>query len=126
METSKLNMQVPRAPNDCDKLVGTRLRQLRTEFGLSIQTLANQVGLSHQQVQKYETGKNRISAGLLPSFAAALGVDVGYFFEDNAQPDKNTKNISEKLRKECEASLRRTKSEEALRSMARVLKALSN
>jgi len=61
--------------------IGTRIRQRRTELGITQLQLARLLGLSYQQVQKYETGLNRISAGRLYQISRFLFVDVGYFFK---------------------------------------------
>ena len=72
-----------------DDHVGERIRTRRTELGLTQEDLARQINVSYQQVQKYETGANRISAGRLYEIAGELGVDVAYFFEafDSARPN---------------------------------------
>jgi transcriptional regulator with XRE-family HTH domain len=64
-----------------DVHVGKRLRQRRTMLGLSQEALGDAVGITFQQVQKYEKGTNRISASRLYGFARILGVRVLYFFE---------------------------------------------
>ena len=64
-----------------DQHVGERIRQRRTELGLTQEQLAAALDVSYQQIQKYETGANRISAGRIFEIARKLGVDVGYFFE---------------------------------------------
>lgn len=69
------------APNPVDLFVGNRLRQARTLRGLTQEQLGARVGIAFQQVQKYERGSNRISAGRLFEMAQALGVPVTYFFE---------------------------------------------
>jgi len=61
--------------------VGERIRIRRTEMGLTQEDLARQLAISYQQVQKYETGANRISAGRLYEIALKLTTDVSYFFE---------------------------------------------
>src|ERR1700761_8172047 len=61
--------------------VGERIRIRRTEMGLTQEELARQLSISYQQVQKYETGANRISAGRLYEIALKLTADVSYFFE---------------------------------------------
>ncbi len=61
--------------------VGGRLRTQRVLLGLSRPELAKQLGLSFQQLQKYETGGNRISAGRLWDASKTLGVSISYFFE---------------------------------------------
>lgn len=66
--------------DDIDVSVGRRLRDRRTLLGLSQSALAQSVGLTFQQIQKYERGANRISASRLYQFSCLLGVDVDYFF----------------------------------------------
>ena len=114
-----------RSPNDIDLLVGKKLRKLRLEAGLTLQDLAQQIGVSHQQLQKYETGSNRLSVGMLPVVAEALGAEIMEFFEDADKASSKKKSKADQLRSECETMLRRTKSEDALRGMLRVLKALA-
>ena len=64
-----------------DQHVGERIRLRRTELGMTQDQLAQALDVSYQQVQKYESGANRISAGRVYEIARRLGVDVGYFFE---------------------------------------------
>ena len=52
-----------RSPNDIDRLVGARLRSLRTVQDRTLAELGTELGISHQQLQKYETGANRMSSG---------------------------------------------------------------
>ena len=70
-----------RLSNDVDCHVGERLRSLRREVGLSQTDVAAALGISFQQVQKYETGANRVAAGRLWDIANVLEVDLEYFFE---------------------------------------------
>lgn len=60
--------------------VGARVRQRRKAKGMTQQALAEAIGVKFQQVQKYETGANRIAAPRLFMIAEELGVDLGYFF----------------------------------------------
>jgi transcriptional regulator with XRE-family HTH domain len=69
-----------------DRLVGQRVRMLRLNRGMSQTALANQLGLTFQQVQKYERGTNRISASKLVEIAKALDVDVAGLFQDAIEP----------------------------------------
>ncbi len=64
-----------------DVHVGKRVRHRRWMVGMTQQQLAEQVGIKFQQIQKYETGMNRVSASRLWDIAAALDVPVGFFFE---------------------------------------------
>ncbi|GAB4529792.1 MAG: helix-turn-helix transcriptional regulator [Amphiplicatus sp.] len=67
--------------NPIDLHVGRRLRQRRRFLGLTQQKLAEQVNIRFQQIQKYESGANRISASRLWSLSKALQAPVSYFFE---------------------------------------------
>jgi transcriptional regulator with XRE-family HTH domain len=69
-------------PHEVDVHVGQRLRMRRTLLGLSQGELARSVGLTFQQIQKYERGVNRIGASRLAEFAIALDVPPGWFFEE--------------------------------------------
>ena len=64
-----------------DVHVGQRVRQRRWMVGMTQQQLGDKVGIKFQQIQKYETGTNRISASRLWDIAAALEVPVSFFFE---------------------------------------------
>lgn len=64
-----------------DVHVGKRVRHRRWLIGMTQQQLAEQVGIKFQQIQKYETGANRISASRLWDIAEALDVQVAFFFE---------------------------------------------
>jgi transcriptional regulator with XRE-family HTH domain len=64
-----------------DLHVSCRIRERRTMLGLTQQEMAVLVGVTYQQLHKYETGINRISAGRLYQLAEALEVEVAYFFE---------------------------------------------
>ena len=68
-------------PHPVDIHVGRRLRQKRTFLGLSQDTVGKKIGVTFQQIQKYERGINRMGASRLYDFAKALGVQVSYFFE---------------------------------------------
>lgn len=70
------------APNPTDIHVGSRLRMRRMLLGMSQEKLGLAVGLTFQQVQKYERGTNRIGASRLFDLGKALNVPVGYFFEE--------------------------------------------
>ncbi len=69
-------------PNPVDVHVGKRLRFRRTLLGFSQETLGKAVGVTFQQILKYEHGANRIGASRLYAFSRVLDVPVAYFFED--------------------------------------------
>jgi transcriptional regulator with XRE-family HTH domain len=70
-----------KSPNPIDRHVGSRVRMQRMMLGMSQEKLADGIGLTFQQVQKYEKGTNRISASRLQHIAHILGVPVTYFFD---------------------------------------------
>jgi len=70
----------PKKPDPVDVEVGQRIRIQRLQSGLSQTSLADQLGVTFQQVQKYEKGVNRVGAGRLTKIAKVLGVPVGTFF----------------------------------------------
>lgn len=74
-------------PNPIDTVVGARLRLHRQMAGMSQSQLADAVGITFQQVQKYERAANRISASRLVQFANALNMPVSAFFEDLPGPN---------------------------------------
>ncbi len=72
-----------------DQHVGRRIRHRRWLVGMTQQQLADQVGIKFQQIQKYETGANRVSASRLWDISKSLQVDISFFFEgieDNNVP----------------------------------------
>jgi len=68
-------------PNPIDRHVGSRVRMQRMLAGVSQEKLGEALGLTFQQIQKYEKGTNRISASRLQQIAKMLGVPVSFFFE---------------------------------------------
>ncbi len=66
---------------EVDKFIGGKIYQLRLAKGLSRQQLSKVIDVTHQQLQKYEKGTNRISVGRLVLIAKALGKSVNYFYE---------------------------------------------
>ena len=75
-----------RLPNPVDLHVGSRIRLRRKILGVSQERLADALGLTFQQVQKYERGANRVSASKLYEIAATLQTQIAYFFEGLADP----------------------------------------
>ena len=70
--------------NPIDLLVGSRIRMFRKGRKMSQAQLGKKLGVTFQQVQKYENGKNRVGASRLQMISTALGVPVGQFFADGA------------------------------------------
>lgn len=69
-------------PNPIDKHVGSRIRMRRLMLGMSQEKLADSLGITFQQVQKYEKGTNRISASRLQQASHILDVSVSFFFDE--------------------------------------------
>jgi transcriptional regulator with XRE-family HTH domain len=70
-----------KAKNPIDKHVGNLVRLRRVALNMSQTALADELGVSFQQVQKYEKGTNRIGASRLQNISSVLGMPVGFFFE---------------------------------------------
>jgi transcriptional regulator with XRE-family HTH domain len=70
-----------KVPNPIDRYVGSRVRMRRLLIGMTQEKLGNLLGLTFQQIQKYEKGSNRIGASRLQQIADALKVRTSYFFE---------------------------------------------
>lgn len=82
MDTIMDSNNQPRKPNPIDIHVGGRIRLRRMMSGLSQEKLGEQMGLTFQQIQKYEKGANRVGASRLFQLAKVLEVPISYFFDD--------------------------------------------
>ncbi|MBD3769447.1 MAG: helix-turn-helix transcriptional regulator [Rhodobacterales bacterium] len=85
-------MSDSKLPSGIDRVVGQRIRWRRRELKLSQEQLAELLSLTFQQVQKYEKGVNRVSAGRLFEIASVMGVPVNYFYdgaEEQLEEDRN-------------------------------------
>ncbi len=74
------------APDAIDRHVGARIRLRRNMLGVSQEKLAEGLGLTFQQVQKYEKGTNRVGASRLQHIASILNTPISYFFEEGPNP----------------------------------------
>ncbi len=107
-----------------DLVVGANVRQLRADAGLTLSELADALGISHQQLQKYETGANRISAGMLYELSRFFVIPVDQLFEgSDAEVSGDAELIRARLK--CHAVIDRTDSKPKLEAMAKVLRAMS-
>ena len=107
-----------------DLVVGANVRQLRADAVLTLSELAEALGISHQQLQKYETGANRISAGMLYELARFFVISVDQLFEgSDAEVSEDAELI--RARRKCHAVIDRTGSKSKLEAMAKVLRAMS-
>ena len=78
-----------KTPNPVDIYVGGRIRMRRRSLGISQEKLAEDLGLTFQQVQKYERGANRVSASKLYEIARSLSTPVSFFFEGLNDPTQS-------------------------------------
>jgi transcriptional regulator with XRE-family HTH domain len=113
----------PRA-QDVDRYIGARLRERRMMLGLGQQQTAELIGVTYQQVHKYEKGINRIAAGRLCRIAQALGVEVRYFFEGFGQDEAVKSTPQQRLLLDLArnfVSMPDRRQQEAVCQLARVL-----
>jgi transcriptional regulator with XRE-family HTH domain len=83
-------------PNPIDIHVGSRIRLRRNMLGMSQEKLGEGLGITFQQIQKYEKGTNRVGASRLQAISSVLGVPVSYFFEDApGQSDEGATGMAE-------------------------------
>ena len=94
MSGAKVIMQHPRSVDARDAEIGRLVRSRRQELGLSQSDLAERIGVTFQQVQKYENGSNRISIGRLARIAEALDVPPTFFFARETKAGIATGNKS--------------------------------
>ena len=95
--------QSGQTPAAIDMFVSQQIRRRRLQIGMSQEVLGQALGISFQQVQKYERGETRISAGRLWLLAEAMNVPVAYFFEGLSDDDRKPGPV----RKRYEAKLLR-------------------
>jgi transcriptional regulator with XRE-family HTH domain len=108
LKTSKPAGDAPRygrgtgIPNPIDVHVGKRIRMRRLFLGMNQETLASALGLTFQQVQKYEGGANRVSASRLSAVADVLGVPISFFFGDMQTGDSTQTTEEQEARERME------------------------
>lgn len=84
----------PSAAGPIDALVGARIRLRRTFLGLSQEKLGAALGLTFQQVQKYERGANKVGASRLYELSRVLDVPIGFFFDNLAEDGRGSPRLS--------------------------------
>ena len=85
----------PKGPNPIDKHVGSRIRERRKQLEMSQEKLAEKLGLTFQQIQKYERGSNRVAASKLYEISVALRASVEFFFEHLTPPNGLASGVAE-------------------------------
>jgi transcriptional regulator with XRE-family HTH domain len=83
MRKAKRKTKSPRTPGPVDEYIGARMRESRRALGISQESLGELVGVTFQQVQKYEKGANRVSAARLFEICKALNVTLSSMFKDD-------------------------------------------
>ncbi len=115
---TKKRKNVSRAPTDVDKLVGQRIREARLSAGLTLTGLGELLGISHQQLQKYEVAGNRVSAGMLQSISDALKLPIQSFTKPTSPP---VSNAAISRRERCSQKILLLKNTEDLRALERII-----
>ncbi len=87
----------PGRPAQLELAIGARMRTRRRQLGLSQSDLAARLGVSFQQVQKYERGANRVAASTLLAAARALNVTIGWLVGEDAELDRGEEDIVQAL-----------------------------
>ena len=119
-----------RKPTDADRFVGQRLRQGRRELGLTQEGLAALLGVTFQQIQKYEAGHSRLSAGRLLEIAQALARPIGWFYEpfeiaENTDAGRGRNLQEHDLKRDARRLVEEIGDIESLQAAVRVLEALA-
>lgn len=114
----------PRKVSDADRGIGQLVRQARRRIGMTLDDLAKKLGLSYQQVHKYENGTNRISAGTLAAIANILAVPVEHLFpEDVLLGDSDAEDSEvDKYRSEVSRLVRTIDDPKKLEAIITILK----
>ncbi|HEV2565972.1 MAG TPA: helix-turn-helix domain-containing protein [Microvirga sp.] len=85
-----------KSPSDVDRYIGCQIRLRRTAVGMSQEKLGESIGITFQQVQKYERGMNRVGAARLQSIAHVLGLPIDCFYPSSGtrpHPSENTTTL---------------------------------
>ncbi len=129
---SESTVSTPKQPNAVDVHVGTRIRLRRSVLGVTQMTLADRIGVTFQQVQKYEKGTNRVGASRMQAIATVLSVPVSYFFdeapgaaEDPAAENEVAKFISSPEGRSLNRTFASIKDPQARRQLAALVKTVA-
>lgn len=101
----------PRSAGPADKEIGQKIRIRRVEIGMSQERLAQHLGVSFQQIQKYEKGENRIGINRIDMLAAALHVPITFFFK---RPNDQERQTNDLIYKDAVFNLRLLRAYEAI------------
>lgn len=113
----------PRKVSDADRGIGQLVRQARRKVGMTLDDLAKKLGLSYQQVHKYENGTNRISAGTLAAIANILTVPIDHLFPEDALAGSEGENSElDRIRNEVTRLVRTIDDPKKLEAIVTILK----
>ena len=115
--------------DNIDKVIGTKIFEFRISMGLSRQELGERIGVTHQQMQKYEKGTNRVSVGRLALIAAALRKPIEEFFDNISDKHNPVKTQHQRMCIEVARNFMRIKQshhQDAVSSLVRTLADESN
>ena len=122
-----------RSPNQTDIHIGKRVRMMRLARGLSQTDLATRLGITFQQIQKYERGTNRVGAGRLQEIANLLGVTPAFFFEDGPRikpgksaPSETTELLANKYNLALARAFNRIRSTSVRRNVLELVEGLAD
>ncbi|WP_084397863.1 helix-turn-helix domain-containing protein [Henriciella aquimarina] len=114
---------------EVDTIVGERIRRRRILTGLTQDQLGEALGVSYQQIQKYETGSNRVSAGRLYLLSQTLDVSPAWFFDgldDETEPESDDDMLSSsRLAIECVRNMSRIKDEKVRSAILTMIRTLA-
>ena len=113
-----------RSVTDVDRQVGKNVRNLRVSHGMTLVDLSKELGISHQQLQKYETGSNRLSAGILVEASRVLGASLAELFDNTPSYGAGPRTKTDPLRARCHQFIDRAPSRQKLVMMAKLLKVI--
>lgn len=129
MPKARVSEASSRSPTEVDRIVGENIRRTRLLRNKTLSDLAGDLGISHQQLQKYETAANRLSAGMLDRVARALGVPIASFFQKGEEKPQKMSVAAGRistLREEGRWLLEKAGSEQHLKEMVDVLRVLAS
>jgi transcriptional regulator with XRE-family HTH domain len=109
-----------------DKHLGGRIRQRRIMLGMTQQQLGEMIGVTYQQVHKYEGGVNSISAGKLFEVALALSAPLSYFYEDIGEEGPRRAMPHERMLLEIARNFAEIRSEAQREALSQLVRALAN
>ena len=95
MDNYRKKTRMTHKPDPVDVYVGSRIRMRRTLLGMSQEKLSDQLGITFQQVQKYENGMNRVGSSRLFNISRALGVPIAFFFDGYREEGARTTKAAE-------------------------------